>query len=139
MTKKCCYKKCCPVLRKDTRPRQFGSGACETLFNPPHKYFHQCSGEKIHCPHVCHHTFRILNMRLKCFSENFSCLIVPFSAKSLSTSYAWFVYGLHSALTPRLSGFPASSDLITGPGCGPVVSELCHWSMVTIKENYKEY
>ena len=88
------------------RPRQFGSGACETLFKPPHNYFHQCSGEKIHYPHVCHLTFRILNMRFKCFSANFSCLIVRFSAKSLSTSYACFVYGLHSALTPRLSRLP---------------------------------
>ena len=33
-------------------------------------------------------------MRFKCFSANFSCLIVRFSAKSLSTSYAWFVYVL---------------------------------------------
>ena len=83
-----------------TRPRQFGSGACETLFKPPHNYFHQCSGEKIHCPHVCHLTFRILNMRFKCFSANFSCLIVRFSAKSLSTSYAWFVYVLMPAAAP---------------------------------------
>ena len=71
---------------KNTRPRQFGSGACETLFKPPHNYFHQCSGEKIHCPHVSHLTFRILNMRFKCFSANLSCLILCFSAKSLSTS-----------------------------------------------------
>ena len=56
--------RCHPILKAiAARPRQFGSGACETLFKPLHNYFHQCSGEKIHCLHVCHLTFRILNMR----------------------------------------------------------------------------
>ena len=50
------------------RPWNFFTGAWETLLKLQHNYFYRCSGEIIHCPHVCHLTFRLLNMRFKCSS-----------------------------------------------------------------------
>ena len=89
------------------RPWSLVIGAWETLLKLPHNYFYRCSGEIIHCPHVCHFTFRFLNMRFKCSSLKIQPSYCSFVVHELQYAH---VLGRYSCLDHYKTNIPCKFD-----------------------------